>query len=149
MLKRQFLYINLDAQNPSTALVKTPSVTAPVGFPTVVSGDTLHLVIVPVTNGAISTAAGDGEYSCSVAIGDLGEVPPYVFSTDFLPSASYGWTGSLNTNTASLLTPLGTTDEIKTFFEVQLVKVVEPDSGSVSTILQAPLTIRNQVIMPE
>jgi hypothetical protein len=129
-------------------MVKTPSVTSPVAFPTIVAGDTLHLVIVPVTNGATSVSAGDGEYSCSVAIGDLGEVPPYVFSTDFLPSASYGWTGSFNTDTASLLTPLGTIDEIATYFEVQLVKVVEPDSGSVFTILQAPVTIRNQVIVP-
>jgi len=146
MLKRQFLYINLDGNSPATALVKTPSVTSPVAFPTIVAGDTLHLVIIPVTNGAVSPFAGSGSYSCSVAIGDLGETPPYVCSAEFLPSASYGWTGSVSTNTGSLLTPLGTTDEIRTYFEVQLVKVVEPDEGDVSTILQAPVTIRNQVI---
>jgi hypothetical protein len=149
MLKRNILFINLDGNSPTTALVKSPTTTSPVAFPSIVAGDTLHLVIIPVTNGATSSFAGSGEYSCSVALGGLGEVPPYVFSADFLPSASYGWTGSLNTDTGSLLTPLGTTDELKTFFEVQLVKVVEPNEGDVSTILQAPVTIRNQVIMPE
>jgi hypothetical protein len=148
MLKRQILYINLDGNSPTTALVKSPTTTSPVAFPTIVAGDTLHFVVVPVTNAATSSFAGSGDYSCSVALGDLGEEPPYVYSAEFLPSASYGWTGSLDTNTGSLLTPLGTKDEIRTYFEVQLVKVVEPNEGAVSTILQAPVTIKNQVIVP-
>jgi len=145
MIKTHVLYISLDGNNPQTALIKNPASTTTYSFGSIVAGDNLSIHVIPCSNNATSSLAGNAEYSCSVAIGDLGETP-YATSSFFQPSQSYAWTGSLNTNVDTLLTPLGTTDTLSSFMEIQLLKVSGEFSGSASTILQAPITIRNQVI---
>jgi hypothetical protein len=144
MLKEKTLYINLDSNTPVTALVRSAVATTPVSMGTLIAGDTLHLIVVPVTGGETSSLAGSDEYECKVAVGSLGG-SPYAQST-LGAVAELGWSGSLDMSTGSLVTPLSTTEELQTNFEVQMVKLVEPDSGSRSTILQAPIILRNQVI---
>ena len=144
MLKEKTLYINLDSNTPVTALVRSATSTSPVSMGTLVAGDTLHLVVIPVTGGETSSFNGSSDYECKVAVGNLGANPYAQATLDVV--AELGWSGSIDLGTGSLVTPLSTTKEISTNFEVQMLKLVEPESGSHSTILQAPVVVRNQVI---
>jgi hypothetical protein len=145
MLKEQTLYINLDSNTPVTALVRSPTSTSPLSMGTLIAGDTLHLVVIPCTGGVTSSFAGSSDYECKVAIGPVASTPYAQSTLDAVEEL--GWSGSIDLSTESLLTPLSTTLEVKTNFEVQMVKAVDPNSGSVSTILQAPVYLRNQVIL--
>lgn len=146
MIKTQTLYINIDSMNPQSALVRGNGNTQPTSMGSIVAGDTARYVIYAVdSTGVTSSISGNTDYQVKVALGGLGD-GPLAQSTNFVSSGS-AWTGSLDTNTGSLLTPLGTTDTLNVFFEVELVVTASVfDTGSHYTILQAPITIRNQVI---
>jgi hypothetical protein len=148
MIKEKILYINVDSSAVNASLVRSRSNTTPVAYGSVVAGDTLQLVIVPINgDGTINSIAGDANYSLKVAIGGPGD-GPLAMSTNFGISGSYGWTGSLNTDTGSLTTALGILDRVSSFFEVEITAgAAVADSGSRYTIAQLPMTIYNQVIL--
>jgi hypothetical protein len=147
MIKAQTLYINLDAQ-PQTALVYSTSNLQPKSMGSIVAGDTLRYIIYAIdATGATSSYSGNTAIRCNVGIGGLGDGALVYSTTPFVSSGS-AWTGSINANTGSLLTQMGTSDTFNAYLEVELVVTGSSasDSGSRYTILQAPITVRNQVI---
>lgn len=147
MIKAQTLYINVDSNSPQAALVLNTSNMKPLDtIGSLVVGDTARYTVYAVdSNGSISSISGDPKYKMNVAIGGLGD-PVLARSTNFIASAS-AWTGSINLNTASLTSVIGTTDIYPTYFEVELIVTGSAsDSGSIYTILQSKLNLRNQVI---
>jgi hypothetical protein len=145
-MKNQTLYINVDATNPQTALVRSTTNTQPYSLGSIVAGDTVRYTLVAVDGtGATSSLSGNTNIMVRAALGGLGD-GPIVYSTDFRATGS-AWTGSLNTATQSLYNQLGTSDTINTFFEVVFIASGSLfDSGSHYTVLQTPVTVRNQVI---
>lgn len=146
-IKAQSLYINVDSNNPQTALVQSATSNSPKSLGSVVAGDTLRYVITAVDSNGVSAISGDPNIQVRVGIGGLGDGSPKVYSTNFVATGSQ-WSGSLNANTGSLTTHMGTEDTYNAYLEVELVVTgsTAPDSGSRYTVLQAPLKVLNQVI---
>jgi hypothetical protein len=147
MIKSQTLYINIDSQNPQTALVRSTTNTSPSTLGSWIAGDTQRFIVYLLdSTGTSSSLSGDPNILVKCAVGGLGEIP-YATSSNFKASGSNAWTGSINLDTGSLTAAIGTTDTVNTFFEVELVVTGSTfDSGSHYTVLQAPVVLRNQVI---
>lgn len=143
------LIINLDADDPAESLVSdsTSNNLSSKQMKTIVAGDYMEYIIRPATTSGTSSAVNSSSVRLSVGIGryDYGTMAK---SGYFFTSQSYGWTGSLNTNTASLTGIMNGINE-DTFngqFEVVLTRTTGPASGSQSTILQRDIIIRQQVL---
>ena len=147
MITPKTLKINVEADDPSEALVVDYSNLRGKSIGTIVSGDLLEYVIIPVDTVGTSSIAGSNTVKCQLAIGryDVG----LMASSSFLyASASYGWTGSINTNNNVFLNAVNATGEA-TFdanFEVEFTRTSGSVSGSKITILQSPITIRRQIL---
>lgn len=147
MITPKTIYINVEADDPSEALVSSTTTTAAKSIGTVVSGDYLDYIIIPVDANGVSAIAGSSEVRLNVAIGRY-DVGVMARSGNFYQSASYGWTGSLNTNTGSFTTVVTNNNEAtyEASFEVQLTRTSGSASGSQITILQTPIIIRQQIL---
>lgn len=149
MFTPKTLKINIDADDPTAALVfdETSNVLNSKFVGTIVAGDYMEYIIRPATTSGTSSVVDSSSVRLSVGIGRY-DVGTMAKSGYFYTSQSYGWTGSLNTNTASLTNVLDALDE-DTFsgqFEVVLTRTTGVASGSQTTILQSPITIRQQVL---
>ena len=147
LLKQTTLYINTEAASPMYALVRSPTNLSPKELGSIIVGDTMNLVIIPIdSDGSTNAAAGSAQYRIKAAIGTLGSTPLALNNNNFYGSASLHWTGSINTNTGSLINAV-TGDTLSTYLEIELTASGSlADSGSRYTILQAPLTVRNQIL---
>jgi hypothetical protein len=149
MFTPKTLKINLDADDPTQALVhdETSAVLNAKSIGTIVAGDYMDYVIRPATFSGTSSVVNSGSVRLSVGIGHY-QYGTMARSGYFFTSQSYGWTGSINTNTASLTNVIDTlaTDAFPAQFEVILTRTTGPSSGSQTTILQSDITIRQQVL---
>jgi hypothetical protein len=147
MITPKTIYINVDADDPAEALVPSSTNLQGKSIGTIVAGDFLEYTIVPVTANGTSSIAGSSDVKLQVGIGRY-DVGTMCKSDYFYASASYGWTGSLNTNTGSFTSVVtsANSDAYSAQFEVQLTRTTGAASGSQITILQTPITIRQQIL---
>jgi streptogramin lyase len=142
------LKINVDADDPAEALVVDNNNLTAKSIGTIVAGDFLEYIITPTSLTGTSSLADSSSFNLQVGIGRY-DVGVMARSSNFYTSQSYGWTGSLNTNTGSFTNVINASnaDSYQANFEVVIIRKTGAASGSHTTILQSPITIRQQVII--
>jgi hypothetical protein len=127
-----------------TALVRSTG-SNPVGVQLnpIVSGDTVNLNLILLTDGAIDTdISGKTNFTIKAGFGQSGGTT-YATSSNWYVSSSIGYTGSINTNTAAMSSSLIGNEAITALFEVEMINT---DTNSRKTYLQTPVQIYGEVI---
>jgi hypothetical protein len=135
--------IHIDTSKPaqSALVIGVTNNTSTRLFGSVTIADQLPMVLRFVEANDYSDLNGDANLTWKVVLGQLGGTE-YAQSTNWLPSASYGLTGSLSLNTTTLSASLEGEDSISAIFEVEGFNAL---SGLRKKYLQVPVTIWNQV----
>lgn len=136
------LYIET-SKSPRTALVTGVGSNKPVTqFQSFVSGDTINLKLFLLTSGVIDPdISGQSDVFVKAGFGQYGGSTVYASSSNWYPSASAAYTGSINTNTTAMATAMIGNESITALFEMEVTS-----SNSRRTYVQTPVQIFNEVI---
>lgn len=134
------LYVDTD-KNPRNSLVRSISNSTPKQIDPFVYGDTINTNVIFITNNVIDETVSNADTEVTTQIGDYGQ-SILCSGTNYLFSASYGFTGSIGVNTTELSQSLGTSKFINTVFAVKTLNLV---TGEYKTYLTTPLVIWNGV----
>ena len=119
------LYVDLNAEDPSTALRYSVDNNSVRPVPPFIVGDTYLIEIIPLTNGSIdSIAATANQYTINAGIGDINGL--YAYADNFVPSASYGWTGSMTLDNIALVNLLDGQAENEAVFAISIFQTTNP-----------------------
>lgn len=137
------LVIDLN-KSPKTSLVNSVTSITSVSMPALIQSDTMNLFIQFSRNGVLDTTVnGNPNYTLKTAIGEAGGYE-YCNSTNYIPTGSLGFIGSMVTNTVQLSQSMIPNQDYTTFlFELELVNGITSER---STPLQVPITVYREVL---
>ena len=127
------------SKSPRTAIVQSSSI-SPINIPDVILGDNLLMSIRFLNNGNPETWNGDLNHNLKLVIGSYA-AGAYATSSNWVASASYGYTGSLNLDTGSLTNVMGNNNNINATFELQ----VTDERNYLRTYVSQPIVIWNKI----
>lgn len=143
------LYINVNATSPRSALVRSVTNATPMAMGDLVYGDTQYFrIYLTDGKGSVDAASGNGNYGLKMAIGPYG-LTPVCLQSDWTatsvttPTSGSCWEGYLSLYTTELYNLISGSEYITSTFECQLTEI---STDRPRTLLQVPITIKNEVI---